>query len=751
MIQKYDQGDAFMALLRRLSFITLFTTLFTTLVGCNGGSLGTGSSTDDNSTDTITISLSISNTLVTEQSPVIVTATLKQGNSVLGGKLIRFSVDDPDLAFFGPENGAVSTNSEGIAEIEVHAGMAAGGGIITAKLDSQDVSAEIVFESQGDGNTGNIPVVASVNLYASSQQIASSGTESVTLTALVKDSANNLIEGATIDFSADSGQLKIGSVTTGTDGKATAILTTDSEPSNRIININAKNESIFDSVSVQVIGTVVNVSGSSSLAINDENQIIVNVLDSDGTGVANTDVTLSLSNVSTVTPSGDVAQITLPTTIKTDFTGQATVVVVGTTGGTNSIMFEALGASVSHDVSVQADSFLFTSFNNNNGTVVNPTSTQSLPDVLLSDNASISITWLRDGFAIPDGTMVSFTSTRGVLASSSGTTVNGSVTATIASSNSGKALVTFTGTDDGVTLNNQLEFEFVAETVDNLIMQASPHSIGPNGETSIVSMVARDIEGNLVKNKIVDFTLTDISGGAIFPASAITDSNGSASTVYTSNTVTAQDGVEVLATIREDSSKNESVTLTVADKELFIVLGTGNEMVEVDTTTYNKEYTVFVTDVNSNPQENVTVQISAVPSDYYKGRWVQQLGAEGSFEVWVANHTAQCANEDLNIDGILDVGEDTNGDNMLTPGNVVAAAGEVKTDQQGRAVIDILYPQSFAHWVDINLVATAKVDGSESVDSVTFTLPVLVSDVDQEFSPPPSAPFGASSNCNDIN
>jgi len=740
-----------MALLQRLSLIMLFTTLFVTVAGCNGSGGSLGTDTDDTTVDTITISLSISNEHVTDQTPATITATLMQGSTALAGKLIRFSVDDPDLVFFGPENGAVSTNSEGVAEIEVHAGMAAGGGIVTAKLDSEEVSAEIVFSSEGDGNTGSSPVVASVNLYASSQQIASSGAESVTLTALVKDSDNNLIEGATIDFSADSGQIQIGSVTTGTDGKATAVLKTDSEPSNRIININAVNESIIDTVSVQVIGTVVNVSGSTSLAINDENQIIINVLDSDGEGIANTDVTLSLTNQSTVSPVGDIAPITLPSTVKTDFTGQATVTVIGTSGGTNSIVFDALGTSSSHSVSVQADSFLFTNFDNNNDPAVDLSTSSDIPDVLLSDSAAITLTWLREGNEVPDGTTVNFTTTRGVLTSSSSTTVNGEVTATLISSNAGKALVTFTGNDDDVSLNNQLEFEFVAETIDNLIVQASPHSIGPNGETSVISLVARDIEGNLVKNKAIDFTLTDVSGGTIFPASAITDSNGGASIVYTSKTVSAQDDVTIIATVREDPSKTGTVTLTVADRELFIVLGTGNEMIEVDTTTYNKQYSVFVTDVNGNPESDAIIQISAVPVNYYKGYWEKSLDENGDFEVWTAIHTAQCLNEDLNIDGILDDGEDTNADGHLTPGNVVAVDREVTTDEQGRAVIDILYGQNYGHWIDMNLVATGRVEGSEGADRVIFTLPVLSSDVSDELSGPPPAPFGPSSNCSDIN
>jgi hypothetical protein len=370
--------------------------------------------------------------------------------------------------------------------------------------------------------------------------------------------------------------------------------------------------------------------------------------------------------------------------------------------------------------------------------------------------------------------MVNFSATRGTLTASSATTVDGKVSVSLSSDNAGKSLVTFSGVDGDVALNNQLEFEFIAETADSLIAQASPNSIGPNGQTSTISVVVNDPNGNLVKNKLIKFNLTDVSGGEIFPSEAITDSNGSASTVYTSKSVSAKGGISILAEVKDTPSVNDTVTLTVADRELFITLGTGNQMEEPTVTTYNKQFSVFVTDVDSTPVENIELTVSAIPSNYYKGEWIKYYDLAGTFVAWgtavqtgldvngrpiYSDDPRSCLNEDKNTDGILDIGEDEiadgngNGDGMLTPGNVVAALGNITTDENGQAVIDIRYPHSHGSWVDINLIVTAKVKGTESVSQTTFTLPTLADDIlDEDITPPTSgielnSPFGRENSC----
>jgi len=744
-----------MQLLRHLSI----TMLLLILTACGGGDGG-------GSQDSIAIiELELSSETVSDGSPIIVTATVTEDNKAVEGVLLTFSTTDEELATFDPQSGTVVTNDNGVAIITLIVGSKAGRGSISASANTLGLSSSFVpFDSAGDSpiTDSGVVKVEQISLFASTQQLASSGAQEIELTSIVKDVNNNLVEGATVSFSSDSGQVQVTKPVTEADGQATAILRTANEPTNRIINIVATSDEKTDQVSVEVIGTTVQLSGSSSLALNDENTYIVKVLDSDGNGIVSTDVSLSLLNSSG-------ANVTLPATVVTDFTGQATFSAVGTTGGSNTITATALGSSTNQAITVQSDSFLFSNFNNGNG---NFDPSNNLPEVMLSEDATLTLEWLRSGVPIPDGTPITFTTTRGNLSSNTANTVNGRVSVSVSSNDAGKALVTFTGEDGSISLTNQLEFEFIAESVDTIVAQASPTSIGPNEQTSVISVVVKDSDGNLVKNKTIDFSLTDTNGGTIFPASDVTDSNGSASTVYTSNAVSAKNGVSVIATVRDNSSKNDTVNLTVADRELFLSIGTGNGLEEVDLTTYNKKYVVFVTDIDSTPIENVEIKVSAIPKNYKKGMWVKRYDEAGDFLAWGAAIAETldldddpttpgvlvgvvCDNEDISKDGILDAGEDINGDNILTPGNIVAASGEVVTDEDGRALIDIKYPESYGSWSDVELIVTAKVTGTEYLEKTIFTLPVLSTDVtDEDITPPTQgvgleSPFGSSTSCLD--
>ena len=631
-----------MGLLRRISFTMLLMSMMT-LVACGGGDgdlTGGGDGGTSPNPDVVTLSLAKSDGDLSGDKDIIISATVMQGSTLLSGKLVTFALTDNTKENATLSSTSQSTESNGVATITVSATNAVDGVEIIATVTGVDPMT-ISFNSLGGGVkiVEGEPKAASIRLFASSQQLASSGAQSIELSAIAKDENNNLLEGVTINFASDSGALgKIldesggSSNLTGRDGKVAMELSTQDEPSNRVILVTVTSGDITDSLEVEVVGTTVTLTGSSSLAINDENNYIVKVLDSDGNGVAKTAVTLSLGG------GGAGIELPSPAMVTTDSEGQATVKVTGTTGGINSIVVTALGATASQDVSVQADSFLFTSFSNGIDTV-NPSNSPIVPDVSLEQTASITLTWMRDNAFVPDGKSVSFTTTRGIVNANSATTVDGEVTVALTSTDAGKALVTFVGTDviDGkdVELTNQLEFEFFADTAATIKAQASPNSIGPNEQTSSISVVVKDANGNLVKNKRVKFVLEDVSGGSIFPATAVTDSSGSASTIYTSNSTSAKDAVSIEAIVEDTPAITDTVNITVSNRELFISLGTGNELEELDTTDYVKEYSVFVTDAESNAVENVELTVSAIPENYYKGLWVPTYDGN-DFVLWLA-------------------------------------------------------------------------------------------------------------------
>jgi len=125
-------------------------------------------------------------------------------------------------------------------------------------------------------------------------------------------------------------------------------------------------------------------------------------------------------------------------------------------------------------------------------------------------------------------------------------------------------------------------------------------------------------------------------------------------------------------------------------------------------------------------------------------------------EVWVVVRSVGvgCANEDANLDGILNPGEDYNGNGTLTPGNVVVASpGSLVTDSSGIANFYLIYGEQFAYWVDVNLVARATVSGTESRREQALNLPALADDVTNKTVTPAGvrSPFGVANDCADPN
>jgi hypothetical protein len=281
-------------------------------------------------------------------------------------------------------------------------------------------------------------------------------------------------------------------------------------------------------------------------------------------------------------------------------------------------------------------------------------------------------------------------------------------------------------------------------------VDATPDLIGPEGQTATVTAVVRDIAGNLVKGKAVNFRLLDSTGGSISPNTAITDSNGIASTVYSSNAVSSIDGVLIEA---ESDGVEGDTTLTVGDRAFDISIGTGNEINVPDQSSYSKEFAIFVTDAAGRPIEGAALTASSTPpviDAYTKGFWAWDEASRIYFRVV----TATCPNEDLNGNGRLDAGEDEGGNNdgQLTPGNVASVGFKdnvARTDANGQATIELRYARQFGGWVRTNIGVFGQSSGTESSEVQEYTLGVASDDLTEETSPPPANPFGQSGTCSD--
>lgn len=611
-----------------------------------------------------------------------------------------------------------------------------------------------------DTETPTGPVPASVELISDLLTLRSSGADTANLSAVVKDANNVVISGASVSFSVDnSASLSVTQPTTDSTGTAKATLGTPNNPENRALVVTATvaGTSISDTLTINVTGTQLILTAPSSMASGDTQSITVTLRDSDGSGIANQTVSLAsalnnaFSNASPIT----------------NASGSATVNYTASAGGSETITATALNASVtaSSQFSISSQSFAMVKLDGGGNPQTPPA------DITLGQNGTVRISWSNNG-PVSDDVLVAISRGTVNAGTSSATiaVVNGTATFTVQSTNAGPAVVTATA-QDGSGLTTSLNLEFVANTPASIAMSASPTSIGTGGKQSTINAVVRDANGNLVKNQTVIFSLTDITGGSISPSSAVTDSAGLASTVYTSsNTPSQTNGVQIQGSV-SGTAVTGTTSLTVAQTPLFISFGTGNEIIEPDTTSYIKEFIVFITDANgvARPNQPFIASVVPLPNDgtanadpgvidkaaYMKGTY----SWNGNF--WVANGTAFCRNEDTDLDGILDAGEDFNNSLNLTPGNQVALDGSSSftTDSSGFAIIKLRYAQQYANWMQVRIRITATVSGTESVGDQKYVLQGSADDFSDEDTAPPGriypdaigSPFGRSVTCADTN
>lgn len=638
--------------------------------------------------------------------------------------LLTFSLSNDDLASFTNDTATALTNDEGVASIGMTVGESSGDGQVTVTTATGE-TASTTFSSAGRTAVSEEP--ATLELFANSIQLASSGSDDVELIALVKNDQSVLMEGVDVSFSAQTGsgvELQLTQPQTEADGTARAVLTSQNDASNRTVTITASAGSLSQTVDITITGTEVTINGASSVILNDSVDYTIRVQNSDGESILNQNVVLSAAN-------GTLSA----TTVNTGANGQATVRYSATTSGQDTITASALNASASFTIQVQQDEFNFVNL---------PTE-----EVPLGDVQTITVQWRQDNNPVV-GEDITFSASRGQITGSSTATTdaNGQASIDISSDNAGISSITATATDtSGAVLVSALtQIEFIATTPATIIADASPDILGPDGQTSTISAVVRDANGNLVKNSVVNFNVSDVSTGFVSPSQATTDSKGIATTVFTSGSVSSNEDVVVTASVAEDEAISDDVLITVGARAFDIVIGTGNEIEQATPTSYLKRFAVFVSDSAGRPVSGVNLTASVNPTKfseggvYWRGEWL----FDSVNSNWVQANITQCANEDINANGILDAGEDTNGDEQLTPGIVgtVTLTNNGVTDENGYAELEYRYPENYARWYFAEISVFGQSTGSEAQATTTFLLSILADDIGDENVSPAANPFG---------
>ena len=590
--------------------------------------------------------------------------------------------------------------------------------------------------STGGGTTTTTTVVtpAAIEIFSSTSQLSSASNSSVSFTVVAKDASNQAIPNQTVTFSASSGNLSgaLPPPKTGASGEpiTTVSLSPGGDPTNRQITVTASSGGVSKSVVITVVGTALSLSGDASILLGGATIYTAKALDSSGRAVPGATLAVASSLGNNLNPS----------TLTTDAQGAATFIYTANHSGLDTLTLSGLGATARSNISVSGDDFQFES-------------PAAGTNIVVGSSQTVTVRFLSGGVGAA-GRAVTFSTTRGTVTPNSATTdANGRASAVLTSSTSGPANVIAQVSSAQATL----PVTYVATTPASLVLQANPGSLPPNTGSSTTNQsslqaVVRDAAGNPVPGRIVNFSaVTDGSNGIISPGSGTTDANGTVVAQFIpGGLATAANGVVISATI-QGTVISGTTSLTVSGQALFISIGSGNVITNLDVTTYQKEFTVYVTDANGAPAANRVVSLSIYPDTYGKGTlaYVSPTGWEYS-----AGSPVICPNEDVNRNGILDVGEDFNGDGRLTPGlPVIVSPATVTTASNGFATFFLQYGENFVPWLSATITARASVGGTESVQSQRYMLEGVASDFNSATNPPQGviSPFGTDPSCQSPN
>jgi len=666
----------------------------------------------------------------------IVRLTDDVGNPIAGQEVTLSSIADNTIDF-----PARNTNAAGQATFRY-----------TGDDFGQDQLAATGF---GELTTLDIEIgvdIASIGLFTSTPTLGSDGVSRANITAIVQDSGGRVVPGAIVSITADTGDIAQSDPQTDANGRAEATLGTAGDPTNRTITVTAEAGFAEQTVTVDVNGTRLELSGPINVVADADVQYLARLLDSGDNGIPGESVDFTSANGNT---------LSAPSVV-TDSQGEAAVLLTGTQFGADTLTATSIGEIANIDLEVSQDAF----------TYLAPAANTEIP---LGVQTNVTVEWLING--VPQaGQTVNLFTTRGALTQNSvALNANGRGTVQISSDSSGVALLTAVN-GNGTQISE--EIEFVATTAASLDLQASRFIVAP-GEQSTIRATVRDPNGNLVKNEFIEFLLDDVTGGTLSAGGNITNSAGQAEVVYTAgSTVGASGAVTVTARVISNPTVNDSVSLTVAGQEVFLSLGTGNSLFEPDTTTYEQPWTVLVTDVEGVGVAGAPVDVSVLSIQYIKGMYVPEVLNNR----WAASETVRCYDEDTkfcdafqepNLDprcrnGRIDTGEDDaavpNPGGPQQPGGIGNASGKIEagniallsssqlvTDDTGRADFRITYQQENGNWLKVRLRAKTAVAGTEFATTAEFVLPVTVDDVKLDIDPPGGvdSKWGTSASCQD--
>lgn len=238
------------------------------------------------------------------------------------------------------------------------------------------------------------------------------------------------------------------------------------------------------------------------------------------------------------------------------------------------------------------------------------------------------------------------------------------------------------------------------------------------------------------------------------------DANGIAATTYVPGSrFSPTDGLTIracwdYADFIAGSCPNAALTtVTVISEPLSVTVGTDNLILTSEPLVYIQRFVVQVNDSSGLAKADVKISPLLDLTSYSQGFWERPQGADRWDQIVT---TANCGNEDVNRNGVLEVysngqREDANDNGQLEPRKadaVVSFEGVDTTGPTGRIILRVAYPRNVGSWVRYMLTVAANgVSGTEGRANFSGVLAVPIDDVKAEGEPAfVSSPYGREQN-----
>ena len=321
------------------------------------------------------------------------------------------------------------------------------------------------------------------------------------------------------------------------------------------------------------------------------------------------------------------------------------------------------------------------------------------------------------------GESITLTTTRGTLGATNVVTdPNGEAVTTLNAAHSGVVFVTASSTSG---LSATIDGEFVAQNPASLRLEVEPRAIGQAADSELTAFV-KDAIGNPVKNASVMFSLGGTLGGTLSTTTAVTDSFGHAQVTYTSPaTVTGTNSQLITAqVIGEPLSANR--TVTVVEPSLNLLISPAASASVPNPAQRQLSVTISATASDGRSVSGIEASVRTLSAKFFKGYWC----ASTITNTWIRVVADQCDDEDANENGMMDAGEDFNGNGRIEAGSIATILpGLFVFGGTGVQQVDLFYPKDYVAMLEIDIEVSATMDGVEFVKRERLLLPAAPGDL----------------------